>query len=43
VPSQAIPGSNTIFLPPEEITGEFLGEMKAIEQGLTAWIATNLS
>jgi hypothetical protein len=43
VPTQAITGSNTIYLPPEEITGEFLGEMKAIEQGLTAWIAANLS
>jgi hypothetical protein len=38
VPPQEIHGSNTIFLPPEEITGEFLGEMKAIEQGVAAWL-----
>lgn len=36
VPSQRIEGSQTIFLPPEEITGEFLGELKAIEQGVAA-------
>ncbi len=38
VPTQAIEGSQTIFLPPEEITGEFLGEMKAIEQGVATWL-----
>ena len=27
-------GSRTNFLPGEEITGEFLGEMKSIEQGV---------
>ena len=37
VPDQRIPGSQTIFLPREEITGEFLGEMKAIEESLAAW------
>jgi len=40
VPPQRIDGSNTIFLPPEEITGEFLGELKAIEQGVAAWLKT---
>ena len=34
VPQKPIPNSKTIFLPPEEITGEFLGSMKAIETGL---------
>lgn len=38
VPPQRVDGSNTIFLPPEEITGEFLGELKAIEQGVAAWL-----
>ncbi len=38
VPPQRIEGSNTIFLPPEEITGEFLGELKTIEQGVAAWL-----
>jgi len=38
VPPKRIEDSNTIFLPPEEITGEFLGEMKAIEQGVAAWL-----
>ena len=38
VPSEAIKGSNTIYLPPEEITGEFLGELKAIEQGVATWL-----
>jgi hypothetical protein len=37
VPDQRIPGSNTIFLPSEEISGEFLGEMKVVEQGVAAW------
>ena len=36
VPPEPIPGSKAIFLPGEEITGEFLGEMKAVEQGLSA-------
>ena len=34
VPQKPIPNSRTIFLPSEEITGEFLGEMKAIEGGI---------
>ena len=38
VPPEPIEGSNTIFLPAEEITGEFLGELKAIEQGVAAWL-----
>ncbi len=37
VPDQRIPGSQTIFLPSVEISGEFLGEMKAIEVGVRAW------
>ncbi|HYW79738.1 MAG TPA: hypothetical protein VE890_09190 [Thermoguttaceae bacterium] len=40
VPQQRIEGSQTIFLSGEEITGEFLGEMKSIEQGVAAWLAT---
>ncbi|MBO3804117.1 MAG: hypothetical protein JTT11_09695 [Candidatus Brockarchaeota archaeon] len=36
VPESPIEGSGTIFLPAEEITGEFLGEMKSIEVGLKA-------
>lgn len=38
VPPDRIEGSQTIYLPREEITGEFLGEMKAIEQGVAAWL-----
>lgn len=34
VPYSRIVGSNTIYLPAEEITGEFLGEMKSIQLGL---------
>lgn len=34
VPQEPIPNSKTIFLPSEEITGEFVGEMKAIEVGV---------
>jgi len=34
VPEERIPNSKTIFLPREEITGEFLGEMKSIEKGI---------
>jgi len=37
VPDQRIPGSQTIFLPSVEISGEFLGEMKASEVGGRAW------
>jgi len=36
VPRERIPNSNTIFLPPEETTGEFIGEMKVIEEGVAA-------
>ncbi len=36
VPDSPIPDSKTIFLPGEEITGEFLGEMKAIQMGVEA-------
>jgi hypothetical protein len=38
VPPEPARLSATIFLPREEITGEFLGEMKAIEQGVAAWM-----
>jgi len=38
VPAQPTDNPQTIFLPPEEITGEFLGEMKSIEQGVAAWL-----
>lgn len=34
VPDSRIPGSETIFLPGEEIAGEFLGEMKSIQAGV---------
>jgi len=34
VPDRRIPGSQTIFLPGEEITGEFVGEMKSVELGI---------
>jgi hypothetical protein len=37
-PEKRIADSQTIFLSPEEITGEFVGEMKAIEQGVAAWL-----
>ncbi len=37
VPDKPIQGSKTIFLPSEEITGEILGEMKAIEIGLVEY------
>jgi hypothetical protein len=36
VPPAPLDGTKTIYLPAEEITGEFLGEMKAIEQGVAA-------
>lgn len=36
VPDSRIPNSKTIFLPAEEITGEFLGEMKSIQTALEA-------
>ncbi|MBD3181202.1 hypothetical protein GF312_02850 [Candidatus Poribacteria bacterium] len=34
VPDKQIPDSQNIFLPAEEISGEFLGEMEAIKRGL---------
>ena len=34
VPDSPIPDSETIFLPGEEITGEFLGEMRCIQMGV---------
>lgn len=36
VPDAPIPGSPTIWLPSEEITGEFLGEIKSVELGVQA-------
>ena len=36
VPDSRIPDSETIFLPGEEITGEFLGEMKCVQMGVEA-------
>lgn len=33
-PDRKLTGSNTIYLPSEEVTGEFVGEMKAFEIGL---------
>jgi len=38
VPPAPMDGSHTIYLPGEEITGEFLGEMKAIADGVAAWL-----
>lgn len=38
-PPEPIDGSKTIFLSGEEITGEFLGEMKSVEDGVAAWLA----
>ena len=38
VPPHPIEGENRLWLPGEEITGEFLGEMKAIEEGVAAWL-----
>ncbi len=38
VPPDPIGGQNRLWLPGEEITGEFLGEMKAIEEGVAAWL-----
>lgn len=34
VPDKPIPGSKTVFISAEEMTGEFLGEMKSIEKGI---------
>lgn len=38
VPPKRVDGSETIFLPGEEITGEFLGELRSMEQGVAAWM-----
>ena len=38
VPPYRVEGADAIFLPGEEITGEFLGEMKSVEQGVAAWL-----
>ena len=38
VPPDPIPGSSAGFISAEEITGEFLGELKAADRGLTALI-----
>jgi hypothetical protein len=38
VPPEPTALSATIFLSREEITGEFLGEMKGIEQGVAAYV-----
>ena len=39
VPPGRLPDTHTIWLPGEEIAGEFLGEMKSIEQGVAAWLS----
>ncbi len=41
VPPGRIDGSKTIWLPSEEITGEFLGELKAIIDAVAAWLGEN--
>ncbi len=38
VPQEYVEGSKTIWLPSEELTGEILGEMKVVEEGLAAWL-----
>jgi len=40
VPPERIDTPQTIFLPGEEISGEFLGEMKPIEEGVAAMLKT---
>ena len=40
VPTHRVEGTQAIFLPGEEITGEFLGEMKSVETGVAAWLAS---
>ncbi|MFI5421219.1 MAG: hypothetical protein ACHQ1H_09665 [Nitrososphaerales archaeon] len=40
VPYRPLPGSKTSFIEGEEIAGEFLGEMRAAEEGITALIAS---
>ncbi len=41
IPDQRIPESQTIFLPGEEITGEFVGEMKSVELGIAEMLKGN--
>ena len=43
LPQKPIPCSGSIFLPAEEIKGEFLGEMHSIQIGLEALLARNLA
>ncbi|MFI5449231.1 MAG: hypothetical protein ACHQ03_05630 [Candidatus Bathyarchaeia archaeon] len=38
VPAYPLPGTKTSFIEPEELAGEFLGEMKAGEDGIVALI-----
>ena len=38
VPQEFVEGSKTIWLPAEELSGEILGEMKVVEEGLAAWL-----
>jgi len=39
VPQEPVPGWSKLYLPPEEITGEFLGELEAIYRGMQAYLA----
>jgi hypothetical protein len=40
VPQEAVEGFSKLYLPPEELTGEFLGEMEAIYRGMAAYRET---
>jgi len=40
-PQLALEGSQMFFLPGEEITGEFLGEMKSVKRGIESLISMN--
>jgi hypothetical protein len=40
VPQEAVGGFSKLYLPPEELTGEFLGEMEAIYRGMAAYRET---
>jgi hypothetical protein len=37
-PPDPIEGSQTVWLPGEELAGEFLGEMECIVRGVAAWL-----
>ena len=37
-PPDPVEGSETIWLPSEELTGEFLGEMECVVRGVDAWL-----